>query len=95
MSRSYDFVVAGVVTLVAFAMHRLMVGMVTPGTALWDVATTGTAVFNGLQNATWWMEIGTVWIPIIGIGGVWAWVLIREYRRQVATGVGQARRPPI
>lgn len=93
MSRSYDFLVAGIVTLVAIAMHRMLVGLVAPGTGLWDVATTGTSAFNGTANAAFWFEIGVVWIPVIGVAGVWAWVLIREFRRQVATGAGIARPP--
>lgn len=92
MSRAYDFVIATVITLVAFAWHRLAVEMIAPGTQLYDLAL-GANNLGGGQIAPFWFEIGVVWLPLIAIGTAWAWAAINEWRRQVRTSVGAARVP--
>lgn len=85
MTRAYDFVVAGVITIIAAIIHRISVALFAPDGALWAIATDGTGVFSGTQRAALWFEILTVWVPLLMIGGIWAWALVREYRRQRQT----------
>ena len=91
MTRAYDYTTASVVTIIAIVMHYIMIEMVAPGTGIWDLATTGTEVLNGQARAGQWFEIIVLWVPLIGIAGVWAWAFVREWRRQVQTAAPRAR----
>lgn len=90
MSRAYDYTVATVVTIVAFIWHRLAVGFFDPSGPLFQLAADANNL-DGAARAALWMEISTLWVPLLAIGGVWAWVFVNEYKRQVATAV--QRRP--
>lgn len=90
MGLAYDLVVASVVTIIAIVVHFIGVELVAPGTAMWDMATTGTANLDGTAKATLWFEIFVVWVPLIGMAGVWSWTVVKAYRRQVQTAI----RPP-
>lgn len=90
MGLAYDLVVASVVTIIAVVVHFLGVELVAPGTAMWDMATTGTENLGGTAKAGLWFEIFAVWVPMIGIAGVWLWTVVKAYKRQVQTAV----RPP-
>jgi len=85
MSTAFDVVVGGVITIIMFVLHRVGVEMFAPGSALWDVATEGTAVMSGTQHATTLFQAIVVWMPMLFIGGIWAWVTIRAWKRQVQT----------
>lgn len=85
MSRAYDFVVVGVIWIIASVIHLMAVELFAPGTPLWQTATDGTAVMNGTARASLWFQILSVWVPVIAAIGIFAWALIREYRRTVTT----------
>jgi len=87
MSRSFDFVVVGVIWLISSVIHLIAVELFAPGKPLYSVATDGTSVMNGTERATLWFEILAVWVPVLAAIGILAWALLREYRRQVATAV--------
>lgn len=91
MTRSYDFVVATVVTLVAIIWHRMAVGFLDPSGTLYEIAADATNL-GGASLASWWHSIGVMWLPLIAIGGIWLYVFVREFRRQAITGTGA--RPP-
>lgn len=97
MTRSYDFVVATVVTLVAIVWHRIAVDAIAPDASLYETVSS-LAVSGGPLNVgtriSFWFEIGVIWIPLIAIGAIWLYVFVREFRRQVATGAGEVRRAP-
>ena len=90
MGLAYDLVVASIVTIIAVVVHFLGVELVAPGTPLWDMATTGTSNLGGTAKASLWFQTFVVWIPLIGMGGVWVWTVVKVYKRQVQT----AMRPP-
>jgi len=68
----------------------MAVELFAPGSVLYNIATDGTGAMNGTARATLWFEIISVWAPIGATGGVWAWVIKNEYKRQVQTAVRQA-----
>lgn len=90
MTRSFDFTTAIVVTLVAFVWHRIGVGFLAPDSTLFGIVSSGPGVLNETARISFWFEIGVVWIPMIAIGGVWVYVFVREFRRQIVTGAGSA-----
>lgn len=90
MTLAYDIVVAGVITIMMFLFHRVGVELFAPGSKLWEVATTDTAVMSGTQHASRMFEVIVVWMPVLFIAAIWLWVLIRAYKRLVQTAV---RRP--
>lgn len=89
MSRIRDFMIVAVVTIFAIIMHYFGVVAFQPGSPLYEVAADATNL-NGAERADLWFQIGTIWIPLIAIGGIWTWALVNEYRRQAVT---QLRRP--
>lgn len=91
MSRAFDFVVAGVITIIAVVIHLMGIELFAPGTALYSIATSGTEAMNGTARADLWYQIITLWVPLMAVGGIWAWVFLREYRRQSITAIA---RPP-
>jgi len=85
MGLAYDIVVGGVITIICVAVHLMGVELFAPGTQLHTIASDGTAVLSGATRADqWWQMIG-IYIPTAGFIGIWLWVLIRAYRRQVQT----------
>jgi len=92
MSRAFDFTVVTVVFIVAAVVHLMGVELMAPGTPLYVLATDGTEVFNGQARADQWYMIISVWVPLISTFGIFAWAMVREYRRQAVTSV-QGRQP--
>lgn len=86
MSRAFDIVVLGVVTIIAAVIHRASVELFAPESPLHEIASQAT-LLNGAARADLWFQIIGIWTPLLVIGGMFAWTLIREYRRQVATAV--------
>jgi len=84
-SRSFDFVVVGVIGIIASVIHLMAVELFAPNQPLHQLASDGTSVMNGAARADLWFEILSVWMPLIAFGGILAWAMIREYRRQVQT----------
>lgn len=87
MTLARDFVVAGVITIIMFVIHRVGVELFAPGSQLWKTATEGTAVMSGTQHANTLFQVIVVWMPILFISGVWIWAMLRAYRRQVQTAI--------
>lgn len=85
MSRAFDFVVAGVIYIISFVIHRVAIELFAPGTPLYGVAADGTGTLNGAARADLWSQILIVWIPLIAVVGITAWIFVREYRRQAPT----------
>jgi hypothetical protein len=91
MSRAYDFTVSGVITIIAVVIHLISVELFSPGKPLHKVASTGTATLNGAARADLWFQILTIWLPLMMIGGIMSWALVREYRRTVNTSARPSR----
>lgn len=87
MGRGFDFVVIGVIYLVAFIVHLMAIELLAPGSPLHVVASTGTSAMNGAERADLWYEMLAIWVPLLAIGGITAWGFVREYRRQTITAV--------
>lgn len=84
MSRLYDYLVIGVVTLISIIVHLVSVYLFAPETKLHDLASMATQ-FNGAARADLWFEILAVWAPMIATGGIICWGFVRELRRQSQT----------
>ncbi len=91
MSRAFDFVLVGVIYIVAVVIHLMGIQLFGPASPLHELASTGTAAFNGADRADLWYEIITVWVPLIACAGISAWAFIREYRRQAVTAARAVR----
>ena len=85
MSRAYDIVVMGVITIIAAVIHRTAVELFAPESPLHKIASDGTQAMQGGARADLWFQILGIWVPLLAIGGIYAYGLIREYRRQVST----------
>lgn len=92
MTRAYDFVVVGVIYIIAIVIHLMGVNLFQPGSPLYELASTAQNM-NGAQRAQLWYEILSLWVPILASGGITAWAFIREYRRQANTALRTARPP--
>jgi hypothetical protein len=90
MSRAFDIVVVGVITIISAVIHRVGVELFAPDQPLYSIATDGTEVMNGAARADLWFQIISIWTPLLAFGGIMAWAVIREYRRSVTTAT-QAR----
>jgi len=90
MTRAFDFTVMTVIYIVSTVIHLMGVELMAPGSPLYRLATDGTAVMNGTEWANFTFMAISTWVPLIAVGGITAWALVREYRRQTATAV---RRP--
>jgi len=84
MSRPFDFTVVTVIWIVSIIIHRAAVELFAPESPLHEVASQATNL-NGAARADLWFQILAIWVPILAMGGILAWSLLREYRRQVAT----------
>lgn len=87
MSRIFDFTVLTVVYIISAIIHLIGAELFTPNGILYSLATDGTGAMNGQALADQWFMILTVWVPLISVGGMTAYVIIREYRRQTVTAV--------
>jgi len=77
----------GVITIIAAVIHRTAVELFAPESPLHVIASDGTSAMNGAARADLWFQIIGIWVPLLAIGGIFAYGLIREYRRQVTTAV--------
>ena len=91
MTRAYDFVVTGVIYIIAIIIHLMAVELFHPGGPLYSIASSGTGAMDGASRAQLWYEILSVWVPLLAVGGISAWAFIREYRRQAVTAVQRVR----
>jgi len=91
MTLAFDITVGGVITTISVIIHRVGLSLFAPGQPLYDIAA-GATHFNGPEKAFLWFQIITIWAPLLVIGGVWMWVLIRAFKRQVTTAATPARR---
>lgn len=87
MTRSYDFAVAGVIAIISVIIHRMGVELFAPESALHNVASSGTATMQGAARADLWFQILSIWVPLLGLGFAFCYLVIKEYRRQVTTAV--------
>jgi len=91
MGRAFDFVVVGVIWIIAIVIHLMGINLFAPGTPLHVLASTGTEAMDGAARADLWYEMLTLWVPLIAAGGITAWAMVREYRRQAVTAVQRVR----
>ena len=85
MTRIFDFTLAGTLIIIASVIHRAAVELFAPESPLHRIASDGTATLNGAARADLWFEILAIWVPILVAAFAGAFILVREYRRQVAT----------
>jgi hypothetical protein len=90
MGTAYDLVISGTITIMMFVFHRVGVELFAPGSALWETATRGTAAMSGEQHASTLFQVIVVWMPLLFIGAVWAWTMVRAYKRQIQTAARPA-----
>jgi len=93
VTRAFNFVIATVLTLISIVVHRIAVTLFAPGSTLYGIAASASH-FNASSKAWLWFQIIAIWVPLLAIGGIWLWVLVREFRRQVTTATASARRRP-
>lgn len=90
MSRAFDFVLVGIIYIIAAVIHLMAIELLAPGTPLYETASTATNL-NGAERAQLWYEIVAIWVPLIAMGGITAYAVMREYRRQAVTAVQTVR----
>lgn len=86
MSRVFDFVVVGIIYIIAAVIHLMGLELFAPGTPLYEFAATATNL-NGQERADLWYQIIAIWVPLLSMGGITAWAVLREYRRQAVTAL--------
>lgn len=91
MTRAYDFTVVAVIYVMAVIIHLMAVELFVPGGPLYSLATTGTETMNGQAWADQTYMILSTWVPLISFGGITAWAVVREYKRQAATAITRQR----
>jgi hypothetical protein len=65
----------------------MAVELFAPESPLHRLASDGTQIMNGAARADLWFQILAIWVPLMVCGFSALYLLIREYRRQVATAV--------
>jgi hypothetical protein len=83
MSRISNIVAIGVVVIMAVFGRRLAVQILGPGTALYQMASSG--AFGSPELATTYFEAMAVWVPWLAVTGVIAAAAYREFKRQRVT----------
>jgi succinate dehydrogenase hydrophobic anchor subunit len=91
MSRAFSFVVATVIYIIAYVLHTISAYIFHPDGELYAVAASAENL-DGAARAAFWSQFFIVWLPLIMVGGITLWVVVREYRRQTATRPAQVRR---
>lgn len=89
MTRAFDFTVVAIIYIIAAVIHLMSVELFAPGTPLYQLAVTDTAVMNGQQWADRAYMILAAWMPIMAAGGITGWAVVREYRRQALSAVSR------
>jgi len=87
MTLAYDIVVGGAVTIMMFMFHRIGVEIFAPDNTLYQATVPGTEVLDGAETMTYLFEVITIWMPVLFIAAIWAWVAIRSWRRMTQTAV--------
>lgn len=90
MSRAFDFVVLGVIYIIAVVIHLMGVELFAPGTPLHGFASQAVNL-GGAEKADLWYQIIALWAPLLSVGGITMWAFFREYRRQAVTAVRSVR----
>jgi hypothetical protein len=90
MTRAFTFVVMGVIYIIAYTLHTVAAYLFHPDGQLYELAASATH-FDAAARAAFWSQVLVIWVPVIMVGGITLWGVVREYRRQTATAV-QPRR---
>jgi len=90
-SRSYDFVVVGVITIICVVVHVMAGELMATNSVLFSIATDGKSNVSGTERAYLWYQIIAIYAPFGSFVGIIAWAGIREYRRSVQTATQQVR----
>jgi uncharacterized membrane protein len=85
MTTAYDLVIGTVISIIAMIIHRVGTELFAPDKPLHEIASDGTAVLSGASRVDLWYQTLTIWVPVLAIAGIWAYVFIRIYKRQVRT----------
>lgn len=88
MSRAFSFVVATVVYIIAYVLHVVSANIFHPDGELYSLAASAENL-DGAARAAFWSQFFIVWLPVIMVGGITLWMVVREYRRQTATAPTQ------
>lgn len=88
MSRAFNFVAVMVVYIISGLIHYLSTELFNPDGVLYGIAANGTQAMNGAARAQFWFEILSVWVPLMAIGGITAWAVVKEFKRQTQTATG-------
>jgi hypothetical protein len=73
-----------VIALIAVIIHRIGVELFAPESPLHEVASRADNL-GGADKADLWFQILAIWGPLFVLGFAMAFLLIKEYRRQVST----------
>jgi len=92
MSRIYDYLLVGVITIISTIIHTIAIELFGPDTKLYDLATQATE-FGGAAKADLWFQILAIWAPLIATAGIVLWAFVREWRRQSTTARVPSRPP--
>lgn len=84
MSRLYDYVLIGVVSLISYIIHTIGIVLFAPESELHEIASDA-VVFGGAEKADLWYQALAIWVPLIAVGGIVVYAVLREYRRQART----------
>jgi hypothetical protein len=85
MTLAGDIVVSSVLTIFALVLHRITAALFNSDTALYGIATEGTAVFNGAERAAFWADFFIIWLPLLIVGFAWSFAAIKSFKRQRIT----------
>lgn len=91
MSRVYRFTVVFIVYLFSAVTHLTASAILSPDQALYQNFANSGSTLPGGEWAQLYYEVGSMWVPMIAVGGITLWLLYMEYRKISAT---QQVRPP-
>lgn len=91
MSRVYRYTVVFIVYLVSAVIHLVSSAIFAPDMGLYEEVANSGSTLPGAEWAQLYYEVGSMWVPMIAVGGITLWLLYMEYRRIVAT---RQVRPP-
>jgi hypothetical protein len=87
VTRIFDITLVGVLIIISALIHRMAVELFAPESPLHVLASDGTEIMNGAARADLWFEILAIWVPLLVLGFSFAYLLVREYKRQLNTAV--------
>ena len=91
MTLAGDIVVSSVLTIFALVLHRITAALFNSDTALYAIATEGTAVFSGAERAAFWADFLIIWLPLLIVAFAWAYAGIKAFKRQRITARRRVR----